>query len=157
MRKPPPGRPLRLRHGTVLACLALAAGCASGLPGGRTDPVPGPSGVPGVGHTPNLSGAAWNAVRFEVTCGVCLVTYEAGRVRGRDDVQGSWQRDVRPGGTARVIRLMVRPEDLTQPVQFARILVDGVVRAEHRGRPAEGSGVVHLAVDLTSGGQASAH
>lgn len=77
----------------------------------------------------------------------CRVAYEAGS-RGRAEVEGGWSRSILVQPGARLVRLQITPLDLADEITSARILIDGAVRAEHRGSAGQAAGVVHLVVEL---------
>jgi len=137
--------------GLLLLPILVFAGSACGGGAGRPsgDFGPGPGGRVG---SPPAGGISH--VSFEVTCTHCRMqwTYPGGR--GGREVSGPARESVRywHGASGGTISLDLTPLEPGTEIQAARILVNGIVRAEHRGVPGESTVRVHLQVDANEYG-----
>lgn len=91
---------------------------------------------------------AWNHLRYEVTCDHCRVSWTYPGNRDSREVKGPWEKraSFRQPARAATVSLDIMPLTEGTQVQSARIHVNGVVRAEHRGRPGEPTLHVRLVV-----------
>lgn len=132
----------------AMAVCAASPACSSlSSPGGPGGPRAVPDDPAGFGGgRPRIM--SFDHVRYEVTCQHCRVAWAFPGDRGSEEVKGPWEKRAsfrRPGHSSTVSLDIVALTEGAE-VQAARIYIDGVVRAEHRGKPGEPTLRVHLEV-----------